>query len=63
MTANLIAGKRRPALSAAEKQVLKAALHTEAILTGDREVAVRIRHKLGLGPLAFERAEEVPGHG
>ena len=32
---NLIAGKHRVALSAEDKQILKNALHTEGILSGD----------------------------
>lgn len=56
-TGNIIAGKRRAALSAAEKAILRSALHTEGVLTGDYATSVRIRMKLGLGPLSGERDE------
>jgi len=54
MMSNIIAGKNRPVLSAAEKKFLRDALHTEGSLSGDYETAVRVRKKLGLGPLACE---------
>ncbi len=54
MAENIIAGKRRAALSSADRQLLKAALHTEGVLTGDYEASVRVRKKLGLGALPGE---------
>lgn len=55
MGENLIAGKRRAPLSNADKQLLKDALHTEGVLTGNYAASVRVRQKLGLGPLVGEK--------
>ncbi len=57
MSESVIGGKRRPGLSQSEKAMLRSALHTEGVLTGDYAAAVNIRRKLGLGALASEREE------
>lgn len=55
MQENTISGKRRAGLTTAEKGILRNALHTEAVLTGNYAASTAIRVKLGLAALAFEK--------
>ena len=57
MAEDIIGGKLRPSLSNADKALLRAALHTEGVLTGDYAASVKVRIKLGLGPLPAENEE------